>query len=271
MRYAWFQGFCASSRQGCCRRDCCCESTVFVSRTKMSTRSSRTLCVRRRMHMRRHVTVAQVSQPSIEEINHVSSVSTFQHMLRTPNAIFTETLRRVQCIQPYTEIAVVIAVIHLQKNIDRVRKQISAWSIFPHRPSLCRRRLAANPPSLHKTHTLLFLWQQLSADVANCHKLPAYSFERRIVPVDEIAASLHKSIANVSRANPQARIILTVSPVRHWRDGPVENSRSKAHLLAGAHGAIELLREEGIGGGGLVGPGHVSYFPSYEIINDDLR
>eukprot|EP00904_Undaria_pinnatifida_P007462 jgi/Undpi1/3846/HiC_scaffold_16.g07215.m1 len=66
--------------------------------------------------------------------------------------------------------------------------------------------------------------------------------------------------------------MLTVSPVRHWRDGPVDNGRSKAHLIAGAHGAIELLRLAGVGEGvGVGGAGHVSYFPSYEIVTDDLR
>lgn len=52
----------------------------------------------------------------------------------------------------------------------------------------------------------------------------------------------------------------------------MDNARSKAHLLAGAHGAIELLRSAGVGDGAGVGSaGHVSYFPSYEIVNDDLR
>lgn len=112
---------------------------------------------------------------------------------------------------------------------------------------------------------------QLNKDVANCHKLPAYNFDRRILSVEEITSSLHLSIANVFRVNPKARVVLTVSPVRHWRDGSVENARSKAHLLAGAHGAIERLREAGLGRAGVGGPGHCGYFPSYEIVNDDLR
>lgn len=113
--------------------------------------------------------------------------------------------------------------------------------------------------------------EKLEKDVANCHKLPAYDFDRRILPVEEIASRLHKSIANIFRVNPGARVLLTVSPVRHWRDGPVENARSKAHLLAGAHGAIDLLREEGFGSAGVGGPGYCGYFPSFEIMNDDLR
>lgn len=108
--------------------------------------------------------------------------------------------------------------------------------------------------------------------MTNCHKLPAYNFDRRIVSVDEIAQALQRSLASVLRANPDARVLLTVSPVRHWRDGPVENARSKAHLLAGAHAAIEQLRAAGVGEGvGEGGAGCVSYFPSFEIVNDDLR
>lgn len=108
--------------------------------------------------------------------------------------------------------------------------------------------------------------------MTNCHKLPAYNFDRRVVSVDEIAQALQRSLTSVLRANPDARVLLTVSPVRHWRDGPVENARSKAHLLAGAHAAIDLLRAAGVGEGvGEGGAGRVSYFPSFEIVNDDLR
>ncbi|CAM9536645.1 unnamed protein product, partial [Hapterophycus canaliculatus] len=118
----------------------------------------------------------------------------------------------------------------------------------------------------------VFRHRESGKDVANCHKIPAYNFDRRIVSVDEIAQALHRSLSNVLRVNPAARVLLTVSPVRHWRDGPVENGRSKSHLLAGAHAAIELLRAAGQGEGvGEGGPGRVSYFPSFEIVNDDLR
>lgn len=108
--------------------------------------------------------------------------------------------------------------------------------------------------------------------MANCHKIPPYHFDRYILSVEDIEQGLCRSLSKLLRANSRSRIMLTVSPVRHWRDGPVENARSKAHLLAGAHGAIDLLRSKGIGvGGGLGSAGHVSYFPSYEMINDDLR
>ena len=144
-----------------------------------------------------------------------------------------------------------------------------------------RVRLSRPPTPDSRTHPLsprsftplcVFVNKQSGKDVTNCHKLPAYNFDRRIVSVDEIAQALQRSLTNVLRANPDARVLLTVSPVRHWRDGPVENARSKAHLLAGAHAAIEQLRAAGVGEGvGEGGAGRVSYFPSFEIVNDDLR
>uniref|UniRef100_A0A7S3XMN9 GSCFA domain-containing protein n=1 Tax=Heterosigma akashiwo TaxID=2829 RepID=A0A7S3XMN9_HETAK len=59
--------------------------------------------------------------------------------------------------------------------------------------------------------------------------------------------------------NPDIQVVLTVSPVRHWRDGPVANGRSKSHLLAAAHGLCDTH------------PERVRYFPSYELMMDDLR
>jgi hypothetical protein len=94
--------------------------------------------------------------------------------------------------------------------------------------------------------------------VANCHKLPAKQFQKRLLTQDEIIksfATLHK---NLSRLNPNAAIILTVSPVRHLKDTLELNGVSKAMLRAFCHEAASAF------------PG-VEYFPSYEIMMDDLR
>ncbi len=94
--------------------------------------------------------------------------------------------------------------------------------------------------------------------VANCHKKPQKEFAKEITSVSGIA----KSIENISRAiksiNPIIRIIYTVSPVRHLKDGFIENTQSKAHLIAGIH---EITR----------GNNNISYFPSYELMMDELR
>ena len=72
--------------------------------------------------------------------------------------------------------------------------------------------------------------------VANCHRQPQADFERRLWGVGECADELRGCI-DASRAvgGSGLRVVVTVSPVRHWREGAVESSRSKAHLLAAAH------------------------------------
>lgn len=91
--------------------------------------------------------------------------------------------------------------------------------------------------------------------VANCHKLPAQMFSREMMSVDEIVALLGETI---QKYLPSKRVVLTVSPVRHVADGLDANSLSKAVLRVAAANVAERLEQ-------------VSYFPSFEIMNDDLR
>ena len=93
--------------------------------------------------------------------------------------------------------------------------------------------------------------------VANCHKRPQQEFEKRLTTVSDIRNDLEKVILEVKNINPQVQIILTVSPIRHIKDGFVENTRSKAHLIAAVQ---ELVATE-----------VADYFPAYEILMDDLR
>lgn len=94
--------------------------------------------------------------------------------------------------------------------------------------------------------------------VANCHKMPVDLFEKKLLNTNEIIHALNQIIAIVRRINPNVSIFITVSPVKHLRDGVVENSRSKAHLLSAAHQITESHND-------------VWYFPAYEIITDVLR
>ena len=105
-----------------------------------------------------------------------------------------------------------------------------------------------------------WVYRYLASDlrVANCHKLPQKNFKKEILSVEEISESINNTTALLYELNPKAIIILTVSPVRHLKDGFVENSRSKAHLLAGIHHSIPTLKA-------------AQYFPSYEIMMDELR
>jgi len=75
--------------------------------------------------------------------------------------------------------------------------------------------------------------------------------------VSEISESLARSISLIKSINSDAAVIFTISPVRHLKDGFIENTQSKSHLIAAIH---TLVNEQG-----------VSYFPSYEIMMDELR
>ncbi len=104
----------------------------------------------------------------------------------------------------------------------------------------------------------LFEHQTSGEVVANCHKLPADAFRRRRAAPAEIAAALSGALTALRTRRPHLQVILTVSPVRHLRDGLIGNQRSKASLLL----AVDVLQAE---------HDFAHYFPSYELILDDLR
>ena len=94
--------------------------------------------------------------------------------------------------------------------------------------------------------------------VANCHKVAQKEFSKELLSVETISASLENTIALIKEVNPNATIITTVSPVRHGKDGIIENSRSKANLISALHQVVGTT--EGL-----------YYFPSFEIMMDELR
>jgi lysophospholipase L1-like esterase len=103
-----------------------------------------------------------------------------------------------------------------------------------------------------------FVYEQSGQLVANCHKVPADKFQKRLAPVEEITSALEKTMAAVRRFRPDIKLLFTISPVRHLRDGFVENNRSKARLIQ----AVEQLTQS---------IADAYYFPAYELIIDDLR
>lgn len=94
--------------------------------------------------------------------------------------------------------------------------------------------------------------------VSNCHKLPASSFIRRRLTVDEIVSDYSELVTRIKTLYPRLQIIFSVSPIRHWKDGAHGNNVSKSTLLL----AIDALQNEF---------DHVHYFPAYEIQLDELR
>ena len=99
--------------------------------------------------------------------------------------------------------------------------------------------------------------------VANCHKLPANRFVRRRLTVDEIVNMWQPIIASM----PDKHWIFTVSPIRHIKDGLHENQISKAILLQAVDRLIYMSLSYNLSTETL----HRSYFPSYEIMLDELR
>lgn len=95
--------------------------------------------------------------------------------------------------------------------------------------------------------------------VANCHKQPESVFIRRRLSVQEIVSDYISLFSGLIARNPKLKVILTVSPIRHIRDGMHANQLSKATLLL----AIDQLQASF--------PEHVSYFPAYELLLDELR
>jgi hypothetical protein len=96
--------------------------------------------------------------------------------------------------------------------------------------------------------------------VSNCHKIPAKEFIRQRLEVDEIAEMYNQLLSKLWKFNPSLKIIFTVSPIRHWKDGALENQRSKSILLLAIDKIIEKFEKN-----------RCSYFPSYEIVMDELR
>lgn len=94
--------------------------------------------------------------------------------------------------------------------------------------------------------------------VANCHKVLQKKFLKEILSVDEIAESLEAIISLIRNVNSKSTIILTVSPVRHLKDGFIENNHSKANLISAVHKVVEPRKS-------------IHYFPGYEIVLDELR
>ncbi|MBA4275383.1 GSCFA domain-containing protein [Flavobacterium sp.] len=101
-----------------------------------------------------------------------------------------------------------------------------------------------------------------NAVVANCHKVPQKQFIKEILSVETIKKSMQNTLDLIQKINPNVNFIFTVSPVRHLKDGFVENQLSKAHLISAIY---QILQSE------ICNQKSAIYFPSYEIMMDELR
>ena len=94
--------------------------------------------------------------------------------------------------------------------------------------------------------------------VANCHKYPGNKFHTVILSPEENYKNLKKALELIRLVNTKCSIIITLSPVRHYPGDLVLNARSKANLLYAIHKVVEESE-------------NAAYFPSYEILLDELR
>lgn len=104
----------------------------------------------------------------------------------------------------------------------------------------------------------VYEWNNDNGIVANCHKQPASTFTKRMLSTHEIVSVWGSVLRNWKERNPKLRIILTVSPVRHLKDGFIENQRSKASLILAVSELVSKHND-------------VAYFPAYELMIDELR
>lgn len=94
--------------------------------------------------------------------------------------------------------------------------------------------------------------------VSNCHKIPSKEFDRYLLDIDDITKEWKALIGKLRQFNPNLHLVFTISPVRHWKDGAVGNQQSKATLLLAVKRLLEEFED-------------IEYFPSYEIMMDELR
>ncbi len=95
--------------------------------------------------------------------------------------------------------------------------------------------------------------------VSNCHKCPSALFEERILDVPQITEQGREVLEELFGINPNVRIVFTISPFRYQKYGFHGNQLAKAALMLSVHHLQEMF------------PAHVSYFPAYEIVHDELR
>ena len=94
--------------------------------------------------------------------------------------------------------------------------------------------------------------------VANCHKAPAQTFQKHLLTIDETVSAFETVLQQLFQFNPDLKVLFTISPVRHLRDGVVDNNRSKARLIEAVHHLVNKSDK-------------LYYFPAYELVVDVLR
>jgi hypothetical protein len=104
----------------------------------------------------------------------------------------------------------------------------------------------------------VYRWNETGKIVSNCHKIPASKFTRELLTADYITSLWKDQLDKLQSLFPELKVVFTISPVRHWKDGAHGNQVSKSVLFIAVE---ELLKHPSVPG----------YFPAYELLMDDLR
>lgn len=107
----------------------------------------------------------------------------------------------------------------------------------------------------------IYILKETGEVVDNCQKRPQRLFEERAMTVDECALWLQRSVDALTARDAETHIVFTVSPIRYRKYGYHESQLSKATLLLAVDKVLEQNKQKGT----------LSYFPAYEIVNDELR
>jgi hypothetical protein len=135
--------------------------------------------------------------------------------------------------------------LNLQDSLDKMNHSIRSHHDFLQKTSYLILTLGSAFAYRHKATNQI---------VSNNHRAPAQEFEKELLSIDSICSTLESLHKKIHQFNPSITIIYTVSPVRHIRDGVIENNRSKARLIEAVHSLSNSY-----------------YFPAYELIIDVLR
>ncbi len=139
---------------------------------------------------------------------------------------------------------------YVHKTLEKINEKIEEGNLF-----------LQNTNFVIITYGSSFIYEFLPKEklVANCHKIPAKYFEKRLLTTAEITQSISETIQNLEDiCKDELQILFTVSPVRHTKDGIVENNWSKSLLISGIHETISDRQ-------------NCHYLPIYEMMMDDLR
>ena len=123
----------------------------------------------------------------------------------------------------------------------------------------------------------IYILKETGEVVDNCQKRPQRLFDEQQLSVEECAGYMRQTIEVLRRMNPAVRVVLTVSPIRYAKYGYHGSQLSKATLLLAVGSVCGRAAKYGETNAAKYGEtnaakyGETYYFPSYEVVVDELR